>query len=123
MSTVTGPISSLPGSSHFVPDGQECDDCGAPAVVRIQGETDSFGCEMFDLCESCAGQLKADMAPMNEGWCDWCKQKATDLQPKRDYEEGINGPVYYVCSGCRERYDERIRVENEYDPYRDDWYP
>jgi hypothetical protein len=52
MADVTGPISTLPGSSHHdVPDGMMCDDHpDRPAVTRLQGETDSFGSEMHDLC-------------------------------------------------------------------------
>jgi hypothetical protein len=48
MGEVTGPISTLPGHSHQVPDGTVCDDHpDRPAVARIQGETDSFGAELM----------------------------------------------------------------------------
>ena len=44
MADVTGPISTLPGSRHRVPDGQSCDTHSDRfAVYRIQGETDSTG--------------------------------------------------------------------------------
>jgi hypothetical protein len=44
MSDVTGPISSLPGSTHAAPTAGMCDDHpDRPAVARVQGETDSFG--------------------------------------------------------------------------------
>src|SRR3954463_12051043 len=54
MADVTGPISTLPGTGHHLPDGTMCDQHpDRPAVARIQGETDSFGCEMNDLCQEC----------------------------------------------------------------------
>lgn len=38
-----GPVASLPGSMHDVPDGSKCDEHpDASAVRRLQGETDSF---------------------------------------------------------------------------------
>ena len=56
MADVTGPIASLPGSFHTVPQGMACDECGKPATVRVQGETDSMGSEMHDLCAECAAK-------------------------------------------------------------------
>lgn len=110
MADVTGPISTLPGSRHTSPEGMMCDTHPDRfAVVRIQGETDSFGCEMIDCCQECADAIKAERNnPTNRtGTCDWCKCHATDLRPHRDYEEGLYGRVYDVCGGC-------IRKENEY---------
>lgn len=116
MADVTGPISTLPGSSHKVPDGTMCDyHEDRPAVARIQGETDSFGCEMEDICQQCldarsayrcseAGKAKA--REDRTGQCEWCKQHATDLLITRDYDEGMYGPVYRVCGPCRTRRDE-----------------
>ena len=61
MADVTGPISSLPGSGHSVPDGAMCDEHpDRPAVARVQGETDSFGCEMI-------GQPSASVPPSTGG--------------------------------------------------------
>lgn len=108
MADVTGPISSLPGARHRLPDGATCDDCGKSAEVRVQGETDSFGCEMADLCRACWDAAKdVDMS----GFCDWCKQNATALLPRRDTDEGMSGPVYYVCAPCRERDDNALALE------------
>ncbi|TAI67625.1 hypothetical protein [Bradyrhizobium sp. Leo170] len=97
-----------------------------PAVARVQGETDSFGSEMNDLCEEC---LKADREyarspEARTGKCDWCKQAATVLADTRDYEEGMHGPVYRVCGVCRKRRDEEDRAEldqydNDYEPFDD----
>ena len=42
------------GSHHKVPAGTMCDDHqDRPATHRIQGETDSFGCEYIDWCDEC----------------------------------------------------------------------
>ena len=50
MAEVTGPISTLPGARHALPAGTMCDEHpDRPAVARVQGETDSFGCELNDL--------------------------------------------------------------------------
>lgn len=123
MADVTGPISSLPGSSRKPPAGQMCDEHpGVPAVARIQGETDSFGCEMDDLCQQCvdarstyrcseAGQAEA--AAERSGVCAWCKSAATDLRPARDYDEGMSGPVYRVCGACIKRVNEEAAAELE----------
>lgn len=114
MSDVTGPISTLPGSRHALPPGTMCDDHpDRPATARVQGETDSFGSEMLDLCRECVDQLRAESEPGATGCCDWC-HKATDvsdLKPKRDIDEGLTGPVYYVCSQCRRAYSERVAAE------------
>jgi len=98
MADVTGPISTLPGSIHRLPAGAMCDDHpDRPAVKRIQGETDSFGSEMNDLCQECVDAL--NQAEPTEGQCQWCHATAI-LKPQRDWEEGSSGPIYYVCSNC-----------------------
>lgn len=119
MSAVTGPISSLPGSTHDAPENMKCDNHPRrKAVVRIQGETDSFGCEMHDLCDQCAKRMRRDVEDDRKGKCDWCKQVVTDLRDTRDYEEGLYGPVYRVCGACRKRRDDEARAEMD---YYDDW--
>ena len=49
------------GNSENVPlcEGYNCD-CENLAVVTIQGETDSFGFETLDFCESCYNKMLAD---------------------------------------------------------------
>jgi len=115
MSDVTGPISSLPGSLHDVPDDMMCDNHpDRPAIHRVHGETDSFGCELNDLCEECyAQQYVESSAPQEAFPCDYCKTKSTDLRAIRDPDEGLCGPVYYVCPECRRRQRERIKAELE----------
>jgi hypothetical protein len=108
MGDITGPISTLPGTPHELPDGTTCEEHPErPAVARIQGETDSFGCELNDYCQECLDELRAyNRSPeARTGTCDWCNQDAPDLRDKRDYEEGMNGPVYRVCGACSKRQD------------------
>ena len=62
MGDVTGPISTLPGSRHDFPDGTMCDDHpDRKAVARVQGETDSFGSELIDMCQECLDEHRAYM--------------------------------------------------------------
>jgi hypothetical protein len=124
MADVTGPISTLPGSRHATPEGTMCDDHpDRPAVQRIQGETDSFGSEMHDLCQECLDEhLAAEAqyrAEARKGCCDWCKREATDLRNRRDFEEGMCGPVYRVCGACVKAENERL--QEELDEYRNDY--
>ncbi len=123
MADVTGPISSLPGAKHRVPAGQPCDEhSDRPATRRVQGETDSFGSEMMDMCDECfEAYTKAVAESAAEdacGQCDWCKEGATDLSNRRDFEEGFSGRVYRVCGNCVRA--ERARIQAELDQYRDD---
>lgn len=93
MADVTGPISTLPGATHALPKGATCDQHpDRPAVVRVQGETDSFGCEMIDMCEECRqADLEEQRNADTSGVCEWCKQHAPRLRHRRDYEEGHVG--------------------------------
>lgn len=105
MAEVTGPISSPPGARHVLPKGQVCDEHpDRPAIARVQGETDSFGCEMSDLCAECLAEHKAAVANEDtSGNCDWCKLPAQKLINRRDMEGGMSGRVYRVCQGCIDR--------------------
>lgn len=118
MADVTGPIDTLPGAVRRPPADMPCDnDCGRLAEVRVQGETDSFGCEMYDLCRPC---WDAEKDVDTSGICDWCRKQAPSLLPRRDADEGMCGPVYYVCEPCRKRDNEVLRREAERwgdDPY------
>ena len=104
-----------------------CDDHpDRPAIARIQGETDSFGCEYWDVCQECLDGIRArNRSPeARTGRCDWCKQHATDLCHTRDYEEGLAGPVYRVCRECIRRRNERVAEEEEMlggSGFYDDW--
>ena len=120
MADVTGPISSLPGALHEVPEKMMCDfHPDRPATVRIQGETDSFGCEMYDFCDECAREHREEMRQPNVGKCDWCGAQNAKLIDARDYEEGMCGPVYQVCAACKKRQSDQIEAEMA--RYGDDW--
>ena len=117
MSDVTGPISTLPGCGHVVPDGQMCDEHpDRPAIARIQGETDSFGCEMIDCCAECRDQLRQELREGRGGTCDRCHTHAERLSDTRDDEEGPRGPVYRYCDACIRQRDRRLAAE-----YGDGW--
>lgn len=108
MADVTGPISSLPGTSHKVPAGTMCDEHPErEAWFRIQGETDSMGSEMHDMCAECHDAWKLRPKDDHLGFCDsrGCdsKGKQVPLFPWRDYDEGMSGPVYYNCAACKSR--------------------
>lgn len=118
MADVIGPCSTLPGAVHKLPAGARCDTHPERlAVKRIQGETDSFGAELNDMCQECVDEYRAYVAQARPGVCDWCKKESLDLRPRRDFEEGSYGPVYRVCCSC---------VEREYQSLQDEldsgWY-
>lgn len=125
MAEVTGPISTLSGASHDVPEGAKCDEHpDRPAVARIQGETDSFGSELHDMCAECleadrAWRSSPEAAEWRKGQCEWCKNEAADLRDARDYDEGMTGRVYRVCGACIKRADDEARAELEANGYYD----
>lgn len=97
-----GPVSTLPGHSAGVPVGTKCDEHpDRDAVRRIQGETDSFGCEYHDMCQECHDEYvrEANSADYS-GKCNWCGKHVERLIPHRDIEEGSYGRVYEVCKPC-----------------------
>lgn len=128
MADVTGPISTLSGSSHALPDGQMCDrHPRRKAVARIQGETDSFGSEMNDMCQECLDQHRAylkspEAAERRKGICEWCKNPADDLRDRRDFEEGMTGRVYRVCGGCVKKQNDELAAEAEDNDDYDDGF-
>lgn len=112
MAEVTGPISTLPGARHPVPDGTMCDEHqDRPAVARVQGETDSFGSELFDMCAECLRAHREEMRKPNIGTCQWCKAENVELRDARDYEEGCHGPIYSVCASCKKRQNDDLAAE------------
>ena len=135
MADVTGPISTLPGSLHNVPSGMICDTEGHEdrlATKRVQGETDSMGCEMIDMCDSCyESYLVIQKEQDNEvGECEWCKKMSNSLRPTRDIDEGMSGPIYEVCQTCRKKQndaaiEELEAYDREYPNLADDYehYP
>jgi hypothetical protein len=120
MADVTGPVSTLPGSRVVLPESAKCDEHpDRVAAGRVQGETDSFGAEFHDLCQECIDEFRQHQRDARNGVCAWCKKEATDIRPKRDYEEGLHGPVYNVCGECVEKENKRLREDEDeyYDEY------
>jgi hypothetical protein len=39
------------------------------------------------------------------GTCEWCHIEGVVLSPVRDTEEGLSGPVYWVCTRCKKCQD------------------
>jgi hypothetical protein len=103
MAEIMGPVSTLPGfTGYSLPDGAMCDDHpDRPAIARVQTETDSFGCELADMCQECLAGYREERRDAYKGTCDWCKKDVTTLGHARDYDEGLYGPVYRVCRPCR----------------------
>ena len=121
MSAVTGPIGTNPGSVHALPSGATCDEhSDRQAVARVQGETDSFGSELIDMCRSCYDEHKAEKESRKGGVmvgvCSSCKSgEQVPLFAWRDYEEGSCGPLYYYCDPCKTSINERQYAEIERD--------
>lgn len=133
MADAIGPCSTLPGAVHKCPMEATCDTSGhgdRPAYRRVQGETDSFGAELIDMCHECWDAHKVVVAEEDtSGCCDWCKQHKPALRKRRDFEEGSAGRVYDVCSDCIKAENERLSEELgddegwhvPYDDYTDDY--
>lgn len=89
-----------------------------PATHRVQGETDSFGSELIDMCDECHAQYKTKMAETAveraPGTCEWCRQSATDLRRRRDYEEGMPGRLYAFCGACVKGENARLEAKRDY---------
>lgn len=120
MADVTGPISSLPGTTYATPEGTVCDNHpDRPAYTRLQGETDSMGCEMHDLCKECAQEYSREMRNIT-GDCEWCKAQDVPVTTARDYDEGSSGRVYTVCRPCKDKQIKGLQEEMDYDDYDDE---
>lgn len=118
MADVTGPISTLGNSVHAVPEGTMCDNHpDRPATVRRQGETDSFGCEMHDLCAECNVEWNEEIRNADtSGKCEWCKMQVDKRYDRRDYNEGMCGRIYQVCMPCIDKQNKQAQEElDEYD--------
>lgn len=110
---------SLPGhATRNHVQGEVCEECHdngnrtVPATVRVQGETDSFGCEYIYFCEEHYKKFK-DKGP-ERGNCECCGTEC-EIIYTRDWEEGMNGPVYRVCEACHPRY-----LDEDWDMEEDD---
>lgn len=113
-----GPVSTMPGSTHTLPEGATCDTHEErPAFKRVQGETDSWGCEFVDMCQECyTSFVNRDRTEEQTGTCEWCHTHATDLRKRRDADEGMAGRLYDVCGACVKRDNERLQAELDDEP-------
>ncbi len=110
-----GPVSTLRGHFCSLPTESKCDEHPERAAVRrVQGETDSFGCEYHDMCQECLDEyVKASQEADHSGKCDWCGKSVDRLIPHRDIEEGSCGRVYEVCNPCIDAERKRWEEEDE----------
>lgn len=102
-------MGNLPGSiiqltsnnSHVCEYCDEKDnECMSHATYKVVVESDSFGSEYGYYCDTHIKDVE-EQAISNppEDNCDHCKRLLT-VHPYRDYEEGYNGPVYWLCECC-----------------------
>lgn len=105
---------NLPGNIYSGTKGSFCETHeDRPSYKKLQGETDSFGAEYSEMCEECFAvyEKSLEVKVAKEEPCDWCKVVTNTIEPTRDYSEGSNGPVYYVCQACRIKQDNEARDE------------
>jgi hypothetical protein len=124
MGSVVGRTSMLPGATYAVPHGQTCDvHEDRLSTLRVQGETDSFGAELVDMCGECVGKWRAyrESPEARTGTCDWCKHTSNDLRTRRDADEGSSGPVYRVCGPCVKRDNEALAPASSEDSVYPDY--
>ena len=110
-----GSVSTLPGAVSTKGITGTCDTHpDRLAVRRVQGETDSFGCEYYYECQQCKDKSDSDATTADRsGNCDWCKKHKDTVIPHRDIEEGSCGPVYEVCLDCIDAERKRWADEDE----------
>lgn len=112
-----GPVSSMPGSRHQLPLNQSCDKHpNRLAVVRIQGETDSFSAEYVDMCEECLEKYNIFLAKQKdqEKRCEICIRMKKDVKPHRDPEEGSCGRLYDMCPECYRKIVDAFCDDDDY---------
>lgn len=113
-----GPVSTMPGSASQIEFDEVCE-CGAPAQYKVQGETDSFGCEYLFLCKGCLAVMRAEAMKPREFCCDLCHERKTERPINyRDYEEGASGRLYVICRACKnccDAYDREMAEQQDYD--------
>ncbi len=130
---VIGPNSYLPGdmvaTSKLFHRSVKCGNHpDVEAVKTMIGETDRMGSEVANYCEACATALEASLKHLENDAehvmeCENCNS-TDNVKPIRDPDEGMAGPVYYKCAGCRRElnaYHARIADEcREEDDLSDD---
>ena len=112
-----GPVSSMPGSRHQLPLNQSCDKHpNRLAVVRIQGETDSFSAEYVDMCEECKQDYLKHIEEHKEDerHCEICLGNKKGVKPRRDPEEGSCGRLYDMCPECYRKMVDAFCDDDDY---------
>ncbi len=91
-----------------------------PAVIRMIGETDSMVCEIIPMCQACydaAKQYQLEHPDGEDYDCDICHE-SHPCKPSRDPEEGLNGPIYWICKSCRKKIRKSAKeLRDEEDEY------
>lgn len=123
-------MAHLPGQSAFIENDEWGNKCYAHpeilAVKRICTESDSFGSEFINFCQTCWDeyqQAKEDKKNNPDEWetCK-CGNREPDLISYRDPDEGMHGPVYHHCSVCHEKWNQHLEREWAMDNDDDDHY-
>lgn len=123
-------MTHLPGQSVSVQDdewGTKCDSHpSVDAVKRICTESDSFGSEYANLCQTCCDEREQAINDKEEDPEQWetckCGNREPSLISYRDMDEGMHGPVYEHCSKCHEKMNARIAKELDDEPDYPDYY-
>ena len=112
---------SLPGRRLKLKSGSMCEKHElVPAVINIQGETDSMGYEECLMCKEC---YEAYLLVKDEpiiGTCEWCKCEDKTLTPTRDMDEGFSGSLYEICDACIIRQNNAAQEDLDLDIDLDD---
>lgn len=129
MAEVIGPNNRLPGAEWKVPSGTMCDlHPDRLAVKRIQGETDSFGSELNDMCQECFEKFQAYREKEEEkiqsepSYCELCKNMVVSVRRRRDPSEGAYGPLYDMCDKCHANILSFLIDDTEDDAGYDDFW-
>lgn len=96
-------------------DSRECyqHGCTCAPTWRFTRESDAAGDEFEYYCDQHIEALRQAKATADtSGVCQWCHSYYEQLSPRRDFEEGNHGPVYYVCQGCIRKRNDAISMEN-----------
>lgn len=109
---------SLPGqvSPMSYNDDKACnhEDCFEYASHAICVENDWMGTIYEYYCDEHLAELHETNCD-TVGTCELCHIEGVVLTPIRDAEEGLGGPVYWVCPRCK-----RAQLVSEQDDVYDD---
>jgi Zn-finger nucleic acid-binding protein len=106
---------AMPGNTRGI-TGQHGTQCGfaiegfctTKPTKELCTESDSFGDEWTPVCIPCLVESKRRIQTSTETThCPRCDLEflEKDLETRRDWEEGMHGPVYDMCPKCAEIWD------------------